>query len=233
MLALISGFTIGLLGSFHCVGMCGPIALSLPIYHKKKIEQCWIILTYNLGRAMTYALIGLIIALLGNRLILFGFQQKLSIFAGVVILLILLFGFLLKKEIPFLEGFHAKVQNLLSSHLYAEKNIFSYWVIGMLNGLLPCGLVYVAVAAAITASTPVDAIFLMFAFGLGTMPLMVVLFVFGNFITLATRKKMRKISYLFVFLMGIFLLLRGLELGIPYISPIMTVVDKSGVISCG
>ena len=87
---LWSAFLIGLFGSFHCIGMCGPIALALPVSQNNKVGLVLGRVLYNVGRAITYSAIGLVFGLLGQSLSLAGFQQSVSIVAGVLILLMVL-----------------------------------------------------------------------------------------------------------------------------------------------
>ena len=81
---------LGLLGSFHCVGMCGPLALSLPINSNSSLAKFFGALLYNCGRVVTYSFFGLIFGIIGRSVALFGFQQWLSVIAGVLIILLVI-----------------------------------------------------------------------------------------------------------------------------------------------
>ena len=166
---LFSAIIFGLLGSFHCIGMCGPIAFMLPVDRANKTKRFFQVAMYHLGRLITYALLGLLFGLLGKSFYLFGFQQQLSIIIGVLMLLIL---FLPKKTLhkyslskPFYKAFSG-VKNALGKEL-KKKRIDTFFTIGFLNGFLPCGLVYMAIFASIATGSAVQGSLYMFLFGLG------------------------------------------------------------------
>lgn len=230
--SILTGLSIGFLGSFHCIGMCGPIALSLPVHDKPKAEKALVIVLYNLGRAFTYAAFGAALGFISNRFYLVGYQQTISIIAGALILLFLTLTYFFSNESTLFGKFYTGVQNLLGKALYGKKNTFSYLVIGLLNGLLPCGLVYLAVAAALTTGSALHGAMLMFFFGVGTFPLMMSLLVLGNYISVNARKKVRKLVPYFIAFMAVLLILRGMNLGIPYISPALDMANKSEAIHC-
>lgn len=216
-----SAFLIGIFGSFHCIGMCGPIALALPSQKKQGLSMITGRILYNLGRAVTYAFIGLIFGLLGQGLSLAGFQQSVSIVAGVLILLMVLVParytqklYLLKPAYGFTNFLKKKFGLLLK-----KSGLASTFLIGILNGFLPCGLVYIAVAGAIAAGTFLNGALYMFVFGLGTLPVMLAVSVAGNFIGLGIRKKINKVIPAFMVVLAFLFILRGMNLGIPYISP--------------
>ena len=216
---IASGFSIGIIGSFHCVGMCGPIALSLPVHQYSNSKKILAIFLYNIGRASTYALMGLIFGILGQSFQLFKIQQYTSIVAGVFILSILLFSSLSQFNISFISSFSLKIKNKLGTLLKRDKTIPSYFAIGLVNGFLPCGLVYVAIATAVAAGTMLKSSLLMFAFGLGTIPVMAFTMYLGKFISISFKNKLNKLTPYIIGVVAILLILRGLNLGIPYISP--------------
>ena len=123
--SIITGLSIGFLGSFHCIGMCGPIALSLPIHNKTKAEKALVILLYNLGRSITYAAFGAVLGFISNRFAIVGYQQIVSIVAGALILLFLLLTYVFPNDHSVFGKFHLSVQNALSKALYAKKNNLS------------------------------------------------------------------------------------------------------------
>lgn len=213
------GLGIGLAGSFHCIGMCGPLALSLPLHETNRFKRILSISLYNLGRAFTYFLLGLFFGLIGNSVFLIGYQQILSVAIGVIILLIVLFGKRMSINIPLFNRFNQKVKLTLAKLLHGAKNTATYFFIGNVNGLLPCGLVYLAIASAVATGSVLGGGLLMMAFGLGTIPLMFGLMIAGRYVSLAVRQKMHQLVPVFVGIMACLLILRGLNLGIPYISP--------------
>lgn len=217
----VAALVLGLLGSVHCIGMCGPIALALPL-HKERSKSITGILIYNSGRAFTYALLGAVSGLAGSAVKWAAGQQVLSITAGALILFTLLANAFGKKRAasPFTKGF-AAVRNVLGK-LFKQKRYDALWLIGMLNGLLPCGLVYAGLAGAAATGNFFDGALFMFVFGLGTIPALFALSLAGTKISFSMRDKMRKAVPVFVGIMAFLLIIRGLGLGIPYLSPSFT-----------
>ncbi len=219
LLSIFAGLGIGLLGSFHCIGMCGPIALSLPVYGKSQIEKIFLIVLYNLGRATTYAAFGILFGYIGTRFSVFGYQQIFSVIVGLLILFSVFFGRIFVMRFTFFQGLLQKLKYHLAKLLQSEKQVYSYFFIGFLNGLLPCGLVYIAIASAMVLGNVFASATFMFMFGLGTFPLMMSIMIFGKFISISIRKKIQKLIPVFVVFTGCMLILRGANLGIPYLSP--------------
>ncbi|WP_460023957.1 sulfite exporter TauE/SafE family protein [Marinifilum fragile] len=224
----ISALTLGLLGSFHCVGMCGPIALAIPLKTDSWLARIFGGVLYNLGRAITYAIMGAVFGLLGRGLVMSGFQQWVSIIMGAIMILSVITPSIYKNRFNADKGVFSFVGKLKMSlgKLFAQRSYGSLLMIGLLNGLLPCGLVYFAIAGAIATGSSVSGSLFMFIFGLGTLPMLLAISLIGNMITLELRKKITKlIPYAIVFI-GVLFILRGLSLGIPYLSPpekVMTV----------
>ena len=216
----LSAIIFGLLGSFHCVGMCGPIAFMLPIDRTNKVKGFFQILSYHLGRLFTYSLIGLLFGLLGKSFYLFGFQQQISIVVGVLMILFILFPKIFKKVniSKTISNVIFKVKNTLGKELKNKRND-TFFTIGFLNGFLPCGLVYMAIFGALATTNAFSGSFYMFLFGLGTIPLMTSVVYLGNFTKGTFRKKIQQAIPVFVVCIGVLFILRGLGLGIPYISP--------------
>ena len=218
---LISAFVLGLLGSFHCVGMCGPIAFMLPVDRTNVYKKLSQITIYHFGRLLAYSIIGLVFGLVGKSFYLFGFQQQLSIAIGI-----LMIAFVIIPQHT-LNKYHiskpiykliSKVKSALGSAL-KKKTADTFLTIGFLNGFLPCGLVYMAVFAAIASGNALSGSLYMILFGLGTIPLMTTAIYFSHFLKGNMRQKIQKAIPVFVVLIGILFILRGLGLGIPYISP--------------
>lgn len=220
---IISGLTLGAAGSLHCVGMCGPLSLALPVRHLSTVKQFFYILSYQLGRILTYSVIGLIFGLAGRRIYISGYQQWFSIGMGILVLVFAVLYFLQSKSVhlPFFNRFYLKISQLISKVLKSAKGPGGFFTLGMANGLLPCGLVYVAVAATLSFQTVTDSILFMASFGAGTLPAMMIVGMAGKLLHPEARMLMRKAVPVFVTLMGVVLILRGLNLGIPYISPIL------------
>lgn len=224
--SLLSGFAIGAMGSFHCIGMCGPLALSIPAPQENKPALYTSISLYNLGRSMMYGMIGLLFGLLGTPFRLWGLQQFISIIAGVLLLIFVLSRFRFHLPFKWFNDFTNWVQVTLRSALQKEKSMSSYFFIGLINGLLPCGLVYVAIVAALAAGNAWLGGLVMFAFGLGTIPMMASLMLFGRKLGQHQRILIRRVMPYFVSVMACLLILRGLNLGIPFVSPKMGASTK-------
>lgn len=226
---IIAAISLGFLGSFHCIGMCGPIALALPIGRRSKTGQLFSILIYNSGRTITYALFGLVSGLFGKMFFAAGWQQALSVGAGTVILLFTLLPDKINSRIPIVSGivsFTARIKNSFAK-LFSRTSNASVFSIGLLNGFLPCGLVYTAAAGATLTLSPWKGILFMLFFGLGTIPVMVSLTWFRNQISFSFRSRIRKTVPYLVSLMAVLLIVRGLNLGIPYVSPKVDAVHKT------
>jgi len=227
-----TGFTIGILGSFHCLGMCGPLVLAIPHISNSKFGIFTDGLIYNFGRAITYSFMGLILGLVGVSVKLAGFQDYLSIILGI---LMVSYIFIPKKYISILTG-QPEVSSIIGKikiqfkNLLARKNRFTLLFIGILNGFLPCGLVYIALAGSLAAADTLYSTLYMFAFGIGTLPMLAVVYFSKNLITSNIRIKINKLIPYAIGVVGILLILRGLNLGIPYISPVLpeTVISEGG-----
>jgi uncharacterized protein len=224
---IIAAFAMGLLGSFHCVGMCGPLALSLPLNGDSFWNKFSGALTYNAGRIVTYSVFGLVFGALGKSVALFGYQQWLSITLGI---LIIIFIILPKRVTAFNKSnfvllFFEKIRTALG-RLFFKKNYSSLFSIGLLNGLLPCGLVYMAAAGAVATGDIGNSVLFMAFFGLGTLPVMWSVAFFGNYVGIGIRQKIRRAYPYMMMLMACLLILRGMGLGIPYISPKMDIKEK-------
>ncbi|RPI13829.1 MAG: sulfite exporter TauE/SafE family protein [Ignavibacteriae bacterium] len=220
---LLTAFVIGLFGSLHCIGMCGPITLALPGSPSKSRSFISGRILYNFGRIITYSFIGLVFGLLGNRVALFGFQQVVSVILGVLVILAVVLPSNVKKKISAILGFDIYLIKLKSyfSKYFKSKNKSSLFIIGLLNGFLPCGFVYIGVtgAIAVSADTFYNGGLFMLLFGLGTLPVMLTTSLLGNLINLNVRKRLTTAIPVFVLILGIIFILRGLNLGIPYLSP--------------
>jgi sulfite exporter TauE/SafE len=211
-------FFIGLLGSIHCIGMCGPLAFAVPVVNNK----WWFIVSdkilYNIGRIMTYSVLGLIIGFIGKQFWILGLQQSVSLTSGFLIIMAAfarLFKVRMKNNI-ILTKLLVPINRLLN---YALQHHSGHFVIGLLNGLLPCGFVYLALAGAINTSSPLASAQFMFWFGAGTFPLMLAATVSSGFIRPIFRRRInRAMPYLMVCL-GFWFILRGLNMNIPYLSP--------------
>lgn len=220
MSALLAAIALGFLGSFHCLGMCGPIALALPVHRFGPLKKQLAVLVYQLGRLITYATLGALFGGLGQVFFPAAFQQGLSIVLGAMLLLALLLS-RASWRIPAFPGYYkfiAAVKSQLSGLFHRDRFRFLF-LTGLLNGLLPCGLVYMAMAGAVASGSVVRGAFFMLAFGLGTVPAMQAVAMLGQFLGQRQRTQLRRAVPVMVAVMGLLLILRGLNLGIPYLSP--------------
>ncbi|MGY3090148.1 sulfite exporter TauE/SafE [Hymenobacter sp. UYAg731] len=221
---LWAGFLFGLLGSFHCVGMCGAIALALPggaDAATAPLRYAGGRLLYNLGRVTTYATLGAGAGLIGQGLRLAGVQQGLSIASGVLILLLVAVPERYARRLAVVLGLNqplAWVKNTLG-RLFQRPTLPALYATGVLNGLLPCGLVYLALAGALSAPGVAGAAAYMACFGLGTLPLMFGLSLSGWLVPLRWRTRLRHAVPYAASVLAVAFIVRGLGLGIPYLSP--------------
>lgn len=216
-----AAISIGLLSSFHCFGMCGPIAFALPLNRKNTFSKVSGSLTYQLGRLITYMVLGGLFGLLGRGLITAGLQKGVSIGLGILILVSVLAPRLLGKTLPVESVVYkgiGKVKSLLG-RFFKNSSYSSLFSIGLLNGLLPCGMVYIALAGAIKAGTWLDGATFMLFFGVGTLPMMIAAGFAQDWISLKWRNKMQKATPYIIAILGVMFILRGLNLGIHYVSP--------------
>ena len=218
---LWTALVLGLAGSFHCIGMCGPIAFVLPVDRSSKSKLIFQTILYHLGRIITYSLIGLLFGFIGKGLYFAGFQQRLSILMGVVMIVIVIIPVSLFNKYNFSKPLYkiiGKVKQKLGSYLTKKSNK-ALFLIGFFNGFLPCGLVYMALLGSISTGNILNGALYMLVFGIGTIPLMTGAIFLGNFVNLSLRNKIQKAIPVFVVIIGLLFILRGLGLGIPYISP--------------
>jgi sulfite exporter TauE/SafE len=210
-------FALGMLGSLHCVAMCGPLMIALPAPAGGAMRLFTGRTLYQLGRVMTYGLLGVLAGLFGRSLFLIGLQRWLSILLGVAVLA----GFLLSKRVALSAPVVKLVTRLKQamSRQFQQRNVRSHLLLGMLNGLLPCGLVYGALAGSVVTGTVGRSIGYMLFFGLGTLLPMLSLSLGGQAIPASWRWQLRKLIPFGVCALATLLILRGMALGIPYLSP--------------
>jgi sulfite exporter TauE/SafE len=213
---MLIGFLLGIVGSLHCVGMCGAMVVAMSQWGLP--AQFWGgQVRYHVGKIAGYAVLGALVGLVGKTLSLAFSQQGLSIAVGSVLLLSLVLPAYLM---------HLPTQNKLTMYLRtAFQNKKSQFVIGFLNAFLPCGLVYVALASALATGEWYDATLFMAMFGLGTMPALLGVAWAGKHLQKLKKNAFLqkiKVQYVLTLCLGAMLLMRGLNLGIPYLSPQIT-----------
>jgi len=212
---IISAFFIGALGSTHCIGMCGPIALSLPSVRNTLASRFITSLLYNLGRILTYSFIGLIVGFIGQSFFVLGLQKVLSMLLGLLVLSILLFPYINInfEKVIFINKGYKNIRKLIYE-LFNKKNNYAILLIGLLNGLLPCGLIYIASIGAASTNSPMGSVIFMISFGLGTLPLLWAFSFFGQFVRVKLYKVFKFTYPIILFTMACLLILRGLGINI-------------------
>ncbi len=209
-------FMIGLLGSVHCIGMCGPLAFSVPSLKQGIGYIVFDKILYQAGRIVSYCVLGVIIGLIGQQIWMSGLQQGVSIFTGILIILAAasrIFKFSFGQR----SSFMLKPFNRLFSYAFQHKA--NHLIIGMINGLLPCGFVYLALAGAVNTGGVVQAAQYMFWFGLGTAPLMILATVGMGLTGNLMRRRINKVIPFMMLFLGVWFIFRGMDLNIPYLSP--------------
>lgn len=225
---LIGALILGITSNLHCIGMCGPIAMAIPVNRKSNLTILSGILQYNFGRILTYAFLGALVGSIGITVETFGFLQWLSIIAGIFMILFAWRKWISLKLDAKLPLFG--VQSLISKGLgkvIASKSPFKLSMLGMLNGFLPCGMVYIALMNALLAGNPASSATAMLAFGIGTLPSMIAVGFAANRISSSMRQKMNKAVPYLLTVVGVLIILRGMNLDIPFISPKVSLTTSS------
>ncbi len=220
---------MGMLGSIHCAVMCGPLLLAVQAGQGISWKTTLNKLLYQLGRILTYGLLGVLLGLLGSTAIIQGWQQGFSLVTGIILFSLGLF-YLLGKRSSKLVAFQTRViqpfAKFMGKWLYRPGGSF---IAGVLNGVLPCGMVYIALASAVNADSLQNSFLFMLLFGLGTLPLLLIFSFAGNFPKRIFKKGFSNIISIFFLVMGLWFILRGANLDIPYLSPILHV---NGAMNC-
>lgn len=218
---LYSAIILGMISSMHCIGMCGPIAMMLPLDRNNAGRKAAQLLLYHSGRLTAYASLGLVFGLLGKGLYLAGLQQQLSIIAGILMVVVAI----TPEKIFARYNFSKPVYNLISRLKAAlggqlrSKSNKAFYLTGLFNGFLPCALVYAALFGAIAMQNAPIGMAYMFLYGVGTIPLMSAVVYASGFISNPLRKSFSAMVPYAMAFMGMLFIVRGLGLGIPFISP--------------
>ncbi|MCX6351933.1 MAG: sulfite exporter TauE/SafE family protein [Bacteroidetes bacterium] len=227
---LWTGFLLGITGTIHCVAMCGPLILALPF--NQNTSTAWVKrLLYHAGRITSYAIIGMAVGAIGEVASIFIYQQWLSVISGVIILLILALKFL-KIKTNFFPPAFLKIPSSLIQQMRGKNTFFFTPIMGMLNGFLPCGLVYIAATASFGEGSGIYSIEYMLAFGAGTLPVMLFLPLISKFLSAKINLSFSKISPYLATIVACLFILRGLALGVPYLSPKISHQEPNKVEGC-
>lgn len=211
-------FLIGIGGSIHCVGMCGPIVLALPVKNLGFNAVLMNRLIYNLGRITTYGTMGLIIGVLGLGVQIVGAQQYLSVLLGIGLILYIIFS---ARRLPMFSGLAVFDRALVKFKLLFSRKLSlsgkrNNFFIGMLNGLLPCGLVYVALVNSLLVSSPWEGFIFMSIFGLGTFPALFILPLATRIFNFRPLTNLKRFVPFLIFGLGVFLIIRGINFDNPF-----------------
>lgn len=218
---LYTALLIGLVSSLHCIGMCGPIAMMLPVDRHNLTKKTFQIILYHIGRLSAYAFLGFLFGILGKGLFIAGMQQQLSVIVGIVMIIVAVVPERQFARYNFSKPIYkaiSKVKSALGAQ-FKKKSNSSIFTIGVLNGFLPCGMVYSALFGALAMNEIHLSVYYMALFGLGTIPLMSLVIYITNFISNSFRSKLQKVIPIILVIIGILFILRGLGLSIPFISP--------------
>jgi sulfite exporter TauE/SafE len=201
--------------------MCGPIAMMLPVDRSNPTKKVIQIMLYQIGRLSAYASLGLIFGILGKGFYMAGIQQHISIIVGILMILIVLIPERLFMKYNFSKPVYKLLSNVKTSlgNQFKRKSPDALFTIGLLNGFLPCGLVYAALFGAIAMQNVTLGVTYMLLYGLGTIPMMSAVVYISNFLSIPLRSKMQKIIPLVTVIIGTLFILRGLGLDIANISP--------------
>ncbi len=217
----ISALLLGLIGEIHCVGMCGPIMLILPVDRKNTWKRTLQLIIYHTGRLLAYGSIGFIFGLFGKGLELAGLQQKISLVFGILLVIVAFYPSvkIFQSGSP---AFWTRFVNTLKNkmqHSLQNASFVSFFFMGFLNGYLPCGLVYMALVGALATGDPVHGTLFMMLFGLGTTPALILITYLQTVFSAGLKNRIQKIIPFAVAAVGILFILRGLGLNIMYVSP--------------
>lgn len=226
---MLTAFITGLVGSLHCLGMCGPIALALPGTEKKGWRYLLGRLLYNFGRLLTYSIMGGIVALLGVAAAMFEVQRWFSLALGVILILLALKHYgVFGRRAQASDNFLSRAWRRGMGRMMRLKGLGGLFALGLMNGVLPCGLVYAGLFLAANSTYAWEGMAKMALFGLGTLPLMLSLSWSGKWLTGWLRSRTRLVMPVVMTFMGILFLLRGMALGVPYLSPRMEAGSEPG-----
>ncbi|WP_420150617.1 sulfite exporter TauE/SafE family protein [Spirosoma sp.] len=205
---LATAFLTGLISSLHCVGMCGPLAAALPVGRLPRSQRWQAVGLYHAGRIITYSALGSLAGTMSFGLNLIGWQRPLAVISGVVLLV----SFLWRKALParlrwsWLDG---QISQAFRHYLQQPKWT-SFGLLGVLNGLLPCGFTYLALAGTLATNTPLAGASYMLLFGLGTLPALLGVNLTINWLTNVGRQRLNHILSIATLVVAFLLIGRGL-----------------------
>ncbi|MBK9642964.1 MAG: sulfite exporter TauE/SafE family protein [Saprospiraceae bacterium] len=215
---LISALTLGLGSSLHCMGMCGPLVMAMPFQDLNGDVSTYRLIMYHVGKTLSYASLGFILGSFGMGFKLLGYQQGFSLFFGVSILIISLFPYITKSTRTYQNKLFGNLSQI-SASLLKRSGKNSIFYLGVANGLIPCGIVYIALAASVLMYSSLKASVFMMIFGLATIPSLSIIIYSKRLITSSFGKNFKTMSLVFSLTLSMLFIMRGMNLGIPYLSP--------------
>ncbi len=175
-----SAFLLGITGSFHCLGMCAPLMWLIPHGGRGTLFFVLTRFLYQFGRILTYAIFGAAAGFFGQGLVFQPLQSVFLLFLGIFLLFAAVFSFNpdnITAKIPFLNGLSFRLSAFLGKYL---KNKSNFFIAGVLNAFLPCGLVYTALLGAVGSGDWANGTLYMFIFGSGTFPFLFLISLTGK-----------------------------------------------------
>lgn len=226
---IVSALILGIGGSLHCLGMCGPLVMALPFGSARPEKTALHLSLYLVSKALMYGVQGLVVGTLGLGFRLITSQLVLSVTAGVFVLLVTFWPWIGRKvalPIDFDRMIRSWFQKLL-----ANPKWYSFLLYGIFNAMLPCVMILVAFGASAATGHPFGGFLFMFVFGLGTVPALLAAYLSGKYITRRFRLNLQWTSRTIAILLGVVLVVRGMNIHIPHSSmPLLNHISK--IISC-
>lgn len=220
--------SLGLMGSIHCTAMCGPLML----YHFPKNSAPTPVLKfllYHIARTFAYTLLGITFGQIGFISHLLGMQKLVSVVFGIILLY--------TASRYFLPGFFKFLPSVNWSSVFntlfgfSNSTYYRFLLAGFANGLLPCTLSFIAVSFAATTYSMIYGALFMMIFGLSTIPSLALITWATQQIKLSNQLS-KYVMPSIAFITGLLLILRSMNLGIPYISPHCEITEKRAIINC-
>lgn len=205
---LATAFLTGLISSLHCVSMCGPLVAALPVGRLSNGQRWRAVGIYHTGRIFTYSLLGALAGTMSLGLNLLGWQRPLAVSSGVVLLV----SFVWRKGLPARlrwPWLNQQTTALFRQGLHQPRQS-SFAGLGVLNGLLPCGFTYLALAGTLATNTPLEGASYMLLFGLGTLPALLGVNLVAGWLSLVGRQRLNQVLSIATVVVALLLIGRGL-----------------------
>jgi len=219
MIFYFSAFLIGLAGSVHCVGMCGPLALAIPGASKDKGFTFFLrTIAYQISRISGYGVLGLIVGFFSQGMQFTGVQPYFSLLSGILLLFLGFFGIIPEvnafSKYPIIQHFQVKINRIIGT-VMTNEHFSTPFVLGFLNAMLPCGMIYIALGTGLSSGNMSEAALYLISFGLGTLPLMFMVSLSGQFLSLQMRRSWQKTIPIIFMISGIILIYKGMNIDLP------------------